>query len=78
MGAFPMQTSTACVEDWIVDRVTGVHLSGPNARELTRNIVDFFDNQELLNAAGDRNLRRIKDAQQAYKTVRYLRGHFYG
>jgi hypothetical protein len=38
MGAFPIQTSTACVEDWIYNRASGSSLSALDSRLVSETV----------------------------------------
>lgn len=58
MGAYPIQTSTACVSEWLVDEAQGQIISEPTVQELVRRlklalslkVFETIDNRSRLNS----------------------------
>jgi glycosyltransferase involved in cell wall biosynthesis len=59
-GAFPVQTSTACIEGWIKDGVSGLVVEEPNATNLAARMKSLLGANEKLKRAADTNTKTIE------------------
>jgi glycosyltransferase involved in cell wall biosynthesis len=79
MGAFPMQTRTACVEDWFVESSTGSEILSLDPAALSNKLIDVMSNEQLLNSASTQNRTKIKSSASASAAhVAIFASFFYG
>jgi glycosyltransferase involved in cell wall biosynthesis len=60
-GAFPIQTSTACLDGWLENGETGFAVSEPSAALVANLIEGAFNSPELLESARSKNLYLIEE-----------------
>jgi glycosyltransferase involved in cell wall biosynthesis len=77
MGAFPIQTSTACVDEWFQDGVSGLALKTPNEQTLVAalatSLADVASNGEVM------AINKEAIAKQAkWSAIRQYVGSYYG
>jgi glycosyltransferase involved in cell wall biosynthesis len=60
MGAYPIQTRTACVEDWFEDKVSGTYLEGVSASEVQMAVRSTYGNESSLDYAQKENLGTVR------------------
>jgi glycosyltransferase involved in cell wall biosynthesis len=78
-GAFPVQTSSACVDGWFDDGVSGLVVNEPGDSSLAPKLKQVIESSELLSAAARQNSATIharysdqaiaNSASQIYKAV---------
>jgi glycosyltransferase involved in cell wall biosynthesis len=72
MGAYPIQTSTACVDDWFDPLKNGVRLESIIASEVSVSIRSVVNQQALvLNAVGGANRRVIEMQAKAARVLEF-------
>jgi glycosyltransferase involved in cell wall biosynthesis len=72
MGAYPIQTSTACVDEWFDPHKNGVRLERMIASEVSVSIRSVLSQQALLlNAAGEENRRVIEMQANATRVLEF-------
>jgi glycosyltransferase involved in cell wall biosynthesis len=76
MGAFPIQTSTACVDDWFIDRETGLSIDMPSAEALAHDLVAILNDPQLLGAGQSRNASTIRDNARQQEALLVARGMY--
>lgn len=77
MGAFPIQTSTACVDEWFEDDVAGRALKTPNANELVSALIRFLPANATNGAAMAINKEAIANKAK-WSEIRQQVGSYYG
>lgn len=60
MGAFPMQTNTACCSEWIEDGVTGFELEHDDVEAVASKLRIALSNDELVDVASELNWEIVK------------------
>ncbi|QFR33494.1 glycosyltransferase [Ancylobacter sp. TS-1] len=60
VGAFPVQTSTSCLNEWIVDGETGILVSPHDTAEMAEAIRRALADDELVDRAAERNLEMVR------------------
>jgi glycosyltransferase involved in cell wall biosynthesis len=59
-GAFPIQSRTACVDDWFENGRTGFSFEPTSGEQLARIIVEALINDSLVDAASSENTRKMQ------------------
>ena len=75
-GAYPIQTNTSCVSEWINKGVEG-SVVGLNSNEILRAINDALSNDKLLNQAQLNNIK-IASAFLSSTKIKEISKTFYG
>jgi glycosyltransferase involved in cell wall biosynthesis len=60
-GAFPIQTSTACLEGWIEAGITGYVVDRVDPESLAKQVLNVLLDDKLVLRAQSENLRTIHD-----------------
>jgi len=60
MGAFPIQSATACVDEWFVDGVGGRIVSPHDTQEIARTVSEAMSDDRLVDQAAAGNLATLK------------------
>lgn len=61
LGAFPIQSSTSCVGEWIVNGETGFIVSPEDPHEVARALRMALEDDSLVDCAGEANARIVVD-----------------
>jgi len=61
LGAFPIQSSTSCVGEWIVNGETGFIVSPEDPYEVAQALKMALENDTLVDHAGEANPRIVED-----------------
>jgi glycogen synthase len=72
MGAFPIQTSTACVDEWIIHGSTGLELQEANSELLARVLTEALTITSLSSSTymeANRNLISQKLSEQQLRQI---------
>jgi glycosyltransferase involved in cell wall biosynthesis len=77
MGAFPIQTSTACVDEWFQDGVSGRAVGSLNPELLVAYVVNALNSKTSINLSGEVNRDRILNKANSLEIQRQV-GSFYG
>ncbi|MCK0207789.1 glycosyltransferase [Starkeya koreensis] len=79
VGAFPIQTSSSCVNEWIVDGQTGLLVSPHDTVEIAEAIARALTDDALVDSAAERNLDTVRrrwsreiNRQRAWELYRSL------
>jgi Glycosyl transferase family 2/Glycosyl transferases group 1 len=59
MGSFPIQTGTACADEWLIDGQTGYIVDPDNPSKIADRLYKALHDDALVNYAAARNLVRI-------------------
>lgn len=59
-GAFPMQTSTACIDDWFKDGESGISLHSTNPKSIAQQILSVIGDSKTLDSGTKINLETIR------------------
>lgn len=65
LGAFPIQTNTACCEEWIVDGKSGFIVPHDNVDVIANALVAALNNDKLVDSAAEYNFTVIKQKLNA-------------
>ena len=65
MGSFPIQTCTACADEWIVDGESGFIVPPDNPAEIAEKIVRALDDDALVDRAAKINGQTIRERANA-------------
>jgi glycosyltransferase involved in cell wall biosynthesis len=60
LGVFPIQSSTACVDEWITHGRSGLIVSPHDTREMADALIRAASDDALVDAAAEENLRTIR------------------
>ena len=60
LGAFPMQTNTACCSEWIDDGVTGFELEHDDVEAIVSKLCFALVNDQLVDKASELNWQTVK------------------
>jgi hypothetical protein len=61
LGVFPIQSSTACVDEWVVHGRSGLIVSPHDTREIANALITAVTGDALVDRAAEENLRTIKE-----------------
>jgi hypothetical protein len=61
MGAFPIQSCTACADEWIVDGKSGFIVPAEDPQEIANSIRRALTDDALVNQAAEINARTVKE-----------------
>lgn len=75
MGAFPIQSNTACADEWIVDGKTGILVHPDDPDDVEAAIRKALMRDDLVDAAAEENMSVVKErldkAQLKVKTIAF-------
>lgn len=72
LGVFPIQSSTACVDEWVVHGRSGLIVSPHDTREMADALVQAITNDQLVDSAAEENLRTIRERWQLATNARRI------
>ena len=75
-GAFPIQTSTACADEWVVDGQTGVLITTLAREPIASAIALALDADELVDTAHQLNMIKIIEKAAPGLLVRQARSFY--
>jgi glycosyltransferase involved in cell wall biosynthesis len=61
MGAFPLQSYSACVDEWFEDGKTGIRIASDDPRQIADSLMTAISNDKMVNEAAEINWNRIKN-----------------
>ena len=67
MGAFPIQSNTACADEWITDGETGFIVPPEDPQMIAASIRRALTEDALVDQAAERNVRVCADRLDATK-----------
>jgi glycosyltransferase involved in cell wall biosynthesis len=70
MGAFPIQTSTACVDDWFEDGVSGEVISQVEAQVVSAKLRQALLAADVENPVQERNFQTIHEKSSSRRAIR--------
>ena len=76
VGAFPIQTCTACADEWIVDGVSGFIVPYEDEKTLAALILRALREDDLVDKAAEINCKTMND-KAAYAHVQDIARNFY-
>ena len=76
MGAFPIQTSTACVDEWFEDGISGRSLKEINVQSLVREVEATLNDEPALSLASSTNRRTISSKSMGSDIGILARKHY--
>jgi glycosyltransferase involved in cell wall biosynthesis len=74
MGAFPLQTSTACVDDWFTSGESGLALHFPVSELLVKALKNVANAENLLEIAAVKNANKLRSKLAETNPARVIYG----